>query len=77
MPWEDYFPKDYSGSVTKKDVASKIQSPKLISKQAFDDRVKVLALPNAQTCEEIGIKPFALKIPKDCSNGKRKKEWVS
>ena len=64
MPWADYFPKGYSESMTKKDDARKIKTSKKTDKELFDERVQVLGLPNAKTCEDKGIKPFAPKIAK-------------
>ena len=72
--WADYFPKGYSGSGTKKEDARKVKTPKKTAKELFDERVQVLGLPNAKTCEDKGIKPWEPKMPKVCSKEKGKKK---
>lgn len=72
--WENYFPKTYSGSVTRKIDARKFKNPKKTEKQLFDERKKVLGLPNDQFCEDNGIKPFAPAIAKPFPKGKGKKK---
>lgn len=78
LTWEDYFPKDYNPNdyfVTSKKVeTSTNMTNKHEAKMAFDARVKVLGLPNEKTCEDIGIKSFVIKNPKD-PKGKGKKRW--
>ena len=70
ISWEDYFPKGYSGSRTKKEDARKLKTPKNTDKELFDERVQVLGLPNAKTCEDKGKKPWEPNMPKVCSKGK-------
>lgn len=74
MSWADYFPKDYQpkqlakiGSSSNKVDSSNSLTSKQLAKIAFDDRIKVLGMPNKANCELIGIKPFA---------GKGKKKMV-
>ena len=58
----------------KKEDARKVKTPKKTAKELFDERVQVLGLPNAKTCEDKGIKPWEPKMPKVCSKGKGKKK---
>lgn len=72
--WEGYFPKGYSGSVTKKSDARRFKNPQKTEKELFDEREKVIGLPNDQFCEDNGIKPFAPAIAKPFPKGKGKKK---
>ena len=58
--------------MTKKNDARKFKTPKKTEKELFDERKKVLGLPNAHLCKDNGIKPFAPKISKAFSKGKGK-----
>lgn len=53
------------GSSSNKVEASKSLTSKQSAKLAFADRIKVLGLPNKKNCDAIGIKPFAVKNPKE------------
>lgn len=44
-------------------------------KMAFDARLKVLGLPNVEKCQELGIKSFKKKEPKD-PKGKGKNKML-
>ena len=71
--WKNYFPKTCSNSSTKRMDAMKIETPEQDAKEAFNNRVQVLGLPNLHKCQEIRMKPFVPKIPNDLSKGKGKK----
>ena len=47
--------------MTTKKAAMRLKTPKKTDKELFSERVQVLGLPNATTCEEHGIKPFPEK----------------
>ena len=61
------------GSSSNKVEASKSLTSKQSAKLAFADRIKVLGLPNKKNCDAIGIKPFAVKNPKDAKDGSKGK----
>ena len=75
--WADYFPKGYSGSSRTKEDARKVKTPKKTAKELLDERVQVLGLPNAKSCEDKGIKPWEPKCPKFVQKGRVKRKCIS
>ena len=78
--WLNYFPPHVYGGTSTNVTAKKKPNPReYIAPELFDEKVafsargKVLGLPNAKTCADLGIKPWTPKIPKECG-GKGKKK---